>query len=111
MTTPSAEAGVATEDHAKTAAWFDTHAVRLRWILAGPGALIGSILVLAAAPAVLPAGAAGLNHITLPALAHPLIWAALFFYACLEGDLRRACRVFGGVFVASIVAIAVLFLH
>lgn len=60
-----------------------------RWLLAGPGALVLSLLFVMAMPVWLPAGAAGVDHIVWPVVMAPLIWAMAFTYACLEENLPR----------------------
>ncbi len=62
----------------------------LRWISAGPVALITSVLVMAGMSAWLPAGRAGIDHLSFPIILFPAIWAALFFYAVLEARPGRA---------------------
>ncbi|APX14147.1 hypothetical protein BWR18_19705 (plasmid) [Tateyamaria omphalii] len=52
------------------------HETLWRWILAGPAALILSILAMAGLPTILPAGAGGINHLVLPVVLFPLLWAS-----------------------------------
>jgi hypothetical protein len=59
------------------AAWHARHAVLARWLQAGPAALVLSVLTMAALPLLLPQGAAGIDHLVLPVVLFPLIWAAL----------------------------------
>jgi hypothetical protein len=47
----------------------------------------------------LPAGAAGIDNLVLPLLMLPLTWAALFFHACLDRNLRRVAIVALALFV------------
>lgn len=72
-----------------------------RILLAGPVAIIGSITVLAGAPLWLPKGSASIDNLVIPLVFAPLIWAALFFHACLD---RRLTRV-------ALVAAALIVLH
>ena len=65
------------------------HPVTARWLLAGPGALAAAVVTTMAMPVWMPAGAAGINDIAWPLVLVPLLWAAPFFYACLEEDLAR----------------------
>lgn len=65
----------------------------VRWILAGPGALVAALLSMATMPLWLPAGAAGIDHLVFPIVLFPLIWSVAFFYACLDGRLGRAALV------------------
>jgi hypothetical protein len=46
----------------------------------------------------LPAGAAGIDNLVLPLVLLPLIWAGLFFHACLDGKLGRIAIVAVGLF-------------
>ena len=64
--------------------------VVLRWLLAGPVALAVAFVVMAAMPLWFPQGAAGIDHLVLPLILFPAIWAAAFFYACLAENLVRA---------------------
>jgi len=75
-----------------------------RWMrvgLAGPGAAIVALVVMAGMTAWLPPGAAGIDNLVVPLVLLPLIWALLFFHACLD---RRLGRV-------AIVAIGLLAVH
>jgi len=67
-----------------------------RWArvaLAGPGALAGAVFLLAGMPAYWPGGAAGIDHIVIPVILFPMLWAGLLLYACLERSLKRASAV------------------
>ncbi len=78
---------------ARISASIHANPVTTRWILAGPGAILLALSTMAAMPLWVPPGAAGVNDIALPILLTPLIWAAPFFYACLEDNLPRAALV------------------
>lgn len=80
-----------------------------RWLLAGPGALVAAILVMAAMPVWLPAGPAGVDNIVLPIVLAPLIWTAVFIYTVLEPSLPRGAAVLLGVILlkGALVALAV----
>lgn len=69
----------------------------LRVVLAGPLALVASGLVMAGGALWLPKGAAQIDNLILPIVLFPAIWAALFFYACLDRNLVRAWTVVGGL--------------
>lgn len=73
----------------------------IRILFAGPGAVIVTLVVMAGMPLWLPGGAAGVDNLVLPLVLAPLIWAALFFHACLDSKLARV----------GIAAIALLVLH
>ena len=73
----------------------------VRWILAGPVALIGAIVAMAVTPLWMPQGAGGVDHLAFAIILFPLYWAALFFYAVLAERLGRAALVFGALFGIS----------
>lgn len=75
-----------------------------KWIrvgFAGPGAILVALVVIAGMALWLPRGAAGIDNLVLPLILIPVVWAALFFHACLD---RRLSRV-------VIVAIALFAVH
>ena len=73
----------------------------LRWVLAGPVALALAYLVMAAMPLWFPEGAAGIDHLVLPLILFPAIWAAAFFYACLTENPGRAGVVLMGLLLVN----------
>ncbi len=70
----------------------------LRIAFAGPGAVIVAIVVMAGMTLWLPRGAAGIDNLVLPLVLVPLIWAGLFFHACLDSKLGRVALVALGLF-------------
>jgi hypothetical protein len=78
-----------------------------RTMLAGPGAIVVALVTMAGMTRWLPGGAAGIDNVVLPLVLAPLIWAALFFYACLDPKVSRVAIVSGvllivhGALVAS----------
>lgn len=68
-------------------------------MLAGPGAIAVTLALLAGMPLWLPGGAAGIDNLALPLVLAPLIWAALFFHACLDRNLVRVALVAGALFL------------
>jgi len=67
-----------------------------RWIriaFAGPGAVIIAVVIMAGMALWLPGGAAGIDNLVLPLVLAPLIWAALFFHACLDRSTARVAAV------------------
>jgi len=64
-----------------------------RVALAGPGAIVVSLLVTLGMPLWVPAGVAKVDNLVLPLLLFPLIWAAVFFHACLDPRLGRVAAV------------------
>ncbi|MEM0945016.1 MAG: hypothetical protein AAGI70_13840 [Pseudomonadota bacterium] len=81
----------------------------MRWILGGPATLIGSLLSMASMPLFLPEGPAGVDHLVFPIVLFPAVWAALFLYASLEGNLRRGAALFTGLIVAQSLLVASAF--
>lgn len=70
----------------------------LRGVLAGPLSLVAACLVMAGGAIWLPEGEAHVNNLVLPVILFPLLWTALFLYACLDRKLARAY----GVMVALV---------
>ena len=67
-----------------------------RWsriLLAGPGAICVTIIVMAGMTLWLPGGRAGIDNLVLPLVLAPLIWAVLFFHACLDRSIGRVALV------------------
>jgi len=73
----------------------------IRAAFAGPGAVIVSLVVTAGMTQWLPSGTAGIDNLVLPLVLLPIIWAGLFFHACLDRKLARV----------AIVAIGLLAVH
>ncbi len=65
----------------------------IRIALAGPGAVVATLLVVLGMAVWVPPGPAGIDQIAIPLLLIPLVWAALFFHACLDRSLRRVALV------------------
>lgn len=83
-----------------------------RFWLASFVALILPIVVMASMSLWLPAGDAKVDNLVIPLILFPLIWAACFFYAVLETNLKRAWLVMlglllvnGGMVAASIMGL------
>lgn len=70
-----------------------------RILLAGPGAVLVALVVMAGMPLWLPGGAAGVDNLVLPLVLVPLIWAALFFHACLDRRLSRVAAIAATLFL------------
>lgn len=67
-----------------------------KWIrigIAGPGAIVIALVMMAGMTLWLPPGTAGIDNLVLPLVLVPLIWAALFFHACLDAKLGRVAMV------------------
>jgi hypothetical protein len=98
------------EGRAAFAAAVEAHPVAARWLLAGPGAILAALATMCVMPLWLPRGAAGVTNLAFPIIFAPLIWAAAFFYACLEENLVRGSLVIGGAVLlqatAAVLAVA-----
>jgi hypothetical protein len=77
-----------------------------RGILAGPITFVTSVAVMAGCALWVPKGVASINNIVLPVVLFPAIWAALFFYACLDRRLLRAWLITLALLVANALLIA-----
>jgi hypothetical protein len=67
-----------------------------RWsriLLAGPGAICVTVVVMAGMTLWLPGGRAGIDNLVLPLVLAPLIWAVLFFHACLDRSVGRVALI------------------
>ncbi|MEL7137885.1 MAG: hypothetical protein AAGE83_00790 [Pseudomonadota bacterium] len=84
----------------------ESRAVLVRWITAGPVAVVLSALFTSAMPLWFPEGSAGVDHIVFPILLFPATWATIFFYAILETSQARSVIVMGGATVINLVLIA-----
>ncbi|MBB5687676.1 hypothetical protein [Sphingobium boeckii] len=71
----------------------------MRFVLAGPVAIIVALTLLAGMPLWLPGGAAGIDNLAVPLALAPLIWAGLFFHACLDRSLARIALVAAALFL------------
>lgn len=80
----------------------------LRGLLAGPLALLAALLTMMGGALWLPEGAAGLDHLVLPVVAFPLLWAGWFLYACLDPKLMRGFAILGGV---TLLQLGLIFAH
>ena len=72
-----------------------------KWIrigFAGPGAVIIALVVMAGMTLWLPGGAAGVDNLVIPLVLVPLLWAMLFFHACLDSSLGRIAIIALGLF-------------
>lgn len=78
-----------------------------RVALAGPVVFVCAALVMCGGALWLPKGPAQINNIVLPIVLFPGIWAALFFYACLDRHLVRAWAVMGALSLLHAAAILV----
>lgn len=71
----------------------------MRFVLAGPVAIVVALTLLAGMPLWLPGGAAGIDNLVFPLVFAPLIWAALFFHACLDRSIARVALVAAALFL------------
>jgi hypothetical protein len=72
-----------------------------RVLLAGPVVALTSFAMLCGGSLWLPEGAAGIDHLALPLVLFPAIWAGLFFHACLDRRLMRAFAVHAVLLLAN----------
>ncbi len=79
-----------------------------RVVLAGPVVFLCAALVMSGGALWLPKGPAQIDNIVVPIVLFPAIWAALFFYACLDRRLGRAWAVIGAL---SAVHVGMIALH
>lgn len=80
-----------------------------KWIrigFAGPGAAIVALAIMAGMTLWLPRGTAGIDNLVLPLVFLPLIWAGLFFHACLDARLGRIVAVALGLFALHMALVA-----
>lgn len=89
------------------ARWIEARPTLVRWLLAGPGAILAALATMAAMPLWLPAGAAGVDDIALPILLMPLLWAVPFFHAVLAPNLVRASAILSAVILVQVAAVLV----
>ncbi len=80
----------------------------MRGLLAGPLALIAACLVMVGGALWIPPGTAQVDNLVFPIVLFPLLWTALFLYACLDKKLARAYSVIG---VLTGVNVVLLVLH
>ena len=77
-----------------------------RVVLAGPGAVVTTLLVVLGMSLWIPEGPAHIDQLAFPLILLPLVWAMLFFHACLDRSLARAALVALGLCVLNGAAIA-----
>ena len=94
-----------------TARFLTPGTVRLivRWILAGPAAILVAVLFMAATPFWFPEGASGVDHIVIGLLLFPAYWALAFFYALMEDNVWRATLVLVAAAAINAAMIAAMF--
>jgi len=61
--------------------------------------MVVALTLLAGMPLWLPGGAAGIDNLVFPLIFAPLIWAGLFFHACLDRSLVRVAVIAGALFL------------
>jgi len=88
----------------------DTSRLWIRIAFAGPGAVLIALVVMAGMALWLPGGAAGIDNLVLPLILAPLLWAGLFFHACLDRSLGRVATVALGLLLVHSALIAHKFL-
>lgn len=86
--------------HVVTGAFFARPTIT-RWVLAGPVALIATLLTMMGMSIWWPEGAARIDNIAMPVILFPLIWAGFFIYPILADNLPRAAAVLLGIILAN----------
>ncbi len=76
-----------------------------RFWLAGPLALLLSIVIMAGASIWLPHGDEHVYHMVFPVILFPLIWGVCFFYPLLETSVKRATVVMLGLLFVNVAII------
>lgn len=89
------------------ARWIEARPTLVRWLLAGPGAILAALATMAAMPVWMPAGSAGVNDVALPIILTPLLWAIPFFHAVLATNLVRASVILSAVIAVQVAAVLV----
>jgi hypothetical protein len=82
--------------------------VAARIVLAGVTPVLLSLLVLIGMPLWMPPGAGGIDHLILPLVLLPAVWATLFFHALLD---RRLARVGLIALLIAVLNVALLVRH
>jgi hypothetical protein len=59
-------------------------------LLAGPISFLAALCIMAGGSRWIPAGAANIDHLVVPVVLFPALWASLFFYTSLSRRLMRA---------------------
>lgn len=80
-----------------------------RWILAAPMGFLISILIMASFPLFLPKGAGGVNHVVLPVLAFPFIWATLIILPVSTRKVGKMALIYAGLLLFCLAVIILSF--
>lgn len=72
--------------------------------------MVTALVVMAGMALWLPGGAVGIDNLVLPLILVPVIWAALFFHACLDRRLGRVALVMAGLLAVHAALITAKFL-
>lgn len=81
-----------------------------RWILAGPMGFVLSVLTMATLPLVLPSGAGGINHILMPVLFFPLIWAGYILWPLVADRIARCAAWYFALLLISLIVLLLNFI-
>lgn len=60
-----------------------------------------AIFVMASLSLVLPAGNGGINHLIIPIILFPFIWALTFFYPLLDSNKKRVTILMSALLLIS----------
>lgn len=82
----------------------------LRWILAGPVALILAVLSMASLPFVFPKGPSGVDNLVFPVILFPLLWTVLVILPVSADHVGRIGKFYAAAFAFFIAVILAAFL-
>jgi FlaA1/EpsC-like NDP-sugar epimerase len=77
----------------------------LRFWLAGPVAVVVSVLIMAAMSLWLPEGNANIDHLIVPVILFPLIWGTVFLYVILENNMKKVSLIMALLFLGNGLAV------
>lgn len=80
--------------------------LRTRWIAAGPLAFLAALLSMASMPHGLPVGAGGVDHLVMPVVLFPLLWAILIVVPLLPEQPGKVQAAYIAMILAELVLIA-----
>lgn len=90
-------------------AWHDRHPLAARWLLAGPVSFLTATLFMASMPFVLPAGGGGIDHLVMPVVLFPLIWAvAVFVAVIMRAPSNAALYLYAALAVETVIVASAL---
>jgi len=79
----------------------------VRWILAGPVALMATLITMMGMAIWWPEGTARIDNIAMPVILFPLIWAGFFLYAIIAENLVMAIGLTGAVITVNLLLLVI----